>query len=283
MLNTLLILTLSLFTSFAQAEQFQAPITDTQWQVIESPLECSLSQEITGYGRAKFTKKSQGELQLIFSTKMYPSTQSNASFEIAQAPWQNSEERQKLISTPTLNNQTQFILSGHFAELALTHIQEGRFPTVRYRSQSASEDISVLLSTVHFRDSHLTFQQCIDNLHPDVYNDIRKLSVYYSVEEYELSDANKEALTRIADYVKVDDSIRRINISGHTDSHGRKRLNIPLSEARVLTIKKFFIETCELPENLITTSYHREFKPAARNKTKQGRALNRRTEIEVLR
>ena len=223
MLNTLLILTLSLFTSFAQAEQFQAPITDTQWQVIESPLECSLSQEITGYGRAKFTKKSQGELQLIFSTKMYPSTQSNASFEIAQAPWQNSEERQKLISTPTLNNQTQFILSGHFAELALTHIQEGRFPTVRYRSQSASEDISVLLSTVHFRDSHLTFQQCIDNLHPDVYNDIRKLSVYYSVEEYELSDANKEALTRIADYVKVDDSIRRINISGHTDSHGRKR------------------------------------------------------------
>lgn len=283
MLNKILILSFSLFISFVQAEQFQAPVTDTKWQVIESPLECTLSQEIKGYGSAKFTQKSQGELQLIFSTKMFPSTQSNASFEIAQAPWQNSEERQKLISTPTVNNQTQFVLSGHFAELALTHIQEGRFPAVRYRSQSDSEDISVLLSTVHFRDSRVAFQQCIDNLHPDVYNDIRKLTVYYGLEEYELSAGNKQALTRISDYVKVDDSIRRIDISGHTDSHGRKRLNIPLSEARVLTIKKFFIETCGLSESLITTSYHREFRPAARNKTKQGRALNRRAEIEVLR
>jgi len=239
MLNTLVTLTLTLFISFAQAELFQAPITDTHWQVIESPLECILRQEIKGYGNAKFKHKSQGELQLIFSTKMYPSTQSNASFEIAQAPWQNSDERQKLISTPTLNNQTQFILNGHFAELALTHIQEGHFPAVRYRSQSASEDISVLLSTVHFRDSHMAFQQCIENLHPDVYNDVRKLTVYYGLEEYELSESNKKALTRIADYVKVDDSIRRVDISGHTDSHGRKRLNIPLSEARVLTIKKF--------------------------------------------
>ena len=283
MLNKLLFISITLFISSVHAEQFQAPVTDTKWQVIESPLECTLSQEIKGYGSAKFTKKSQGELQLIFSTKMFPSTQSNASFEIAQAPWQNSEERQKLISVPTLNNQTQFEISGHFAELALTHIQEGRFPAVRYRTQSASEDISVLLSTVHFRDSHVAFQQCIDNLHPDVYNDIRKLTVYYGLEDSDLSEGNKKALTRIADYVKVDDSIRRIDISGHTDSHGRKRLNIPLSEARVLTIKQFLIKTCEIPESLITTSYHREFRPAARNKTKQGRALNRRAEIEVLR
>ena len=140
-----------------------------------------------------------------------------------------------------------------------------------------------MLSTVHFLESLSSFQQCLGNLHPDVYDDIRKLTVYYGLEEAELSLKNKSALTRLADYVKVDDSIRRITISGHTDSHGRKRLNIPLSEARVLNIKKFLVETCQIPESLITTSYHREFEPAARNKTKEGRSLNRRAEIEVLR
>ena len=283
MLNKLFILSLFLLSSFIQAEQFQAPVTDTKWQVIESPLACTLSQDISGYGVAKFIRQSGGDLQLIFSTKMFPSTQSNASFEIAQAPWQNSDERQKLISVPTENNQTQFVLAGQLAEQALTHIQEGRFPTVRYRTQSDSDDISVLLSTIHFRDSYIAFQQCIDNLHPFSFNDIRKLTVYYGLEKSALSDSNKQALLRIADYIKVDDSIRRITISGHTDSHGRKRLNIPLSEARVVSIKKFLIDIGNVPESLITTSYHREFRPAARNKTKQGRSLNRRAEIEVIR
>ena len=70
----LFIISITLFTSLVQAEQFQAPVTDTRWQVIESPLECTLSQEIKGYGDAKFTQKSQGELQLIFTSKSYPST-----------------------------------------------------------------------------------------------------------------------------------------------------------------------------------------------------------------
>jgi hypothetical protein len=38
-----------------QAEQFQPALTDTQWQNHSSPILCSLTQPIEGFGEAKFS------------------------------------------------------------------------------------------------------------------------------------------------------------------------------------------------------------------------------------
>lgn len=284
MLKKILAFTLLPLASFVQAEQFQAPVTDTHWLVTESPLECSLSQSINDFGEAKFIQKSgQDELTLIFTTSSYPATQSNVSFEIAEAPWQNSDERLHLISLPTAANQTQFSLTGNLAQQALTHIQEGRFPTIRYRSHNSRNEINALLSTVHLSDSMPAFQQCLQNLSPYVFEDLQKLTIYFGLEQSELSPTDQEALTTLANYVKMDNSIKRITIAGFTDNHGRKRLNIPLSEARALSIKNFLVQRNGISENLVITSFHREYLPAATNQTSTGRANNRRAEIALLR
>lgn len=164
----------------------------------------------------------------------------------------------------------------------LTRIQEGQFPTLRYKSRNASDDIDVLLSTVHLTDAMPAFQQCLQNLHPYLYNDIRKLTVHFELEKAELNAEAQAALIKIADYVKIDPSVKSISIAGYTDNHGRKRLNIPLSEARAAAVKNFLMAQ-EIPEKLITITFHREFNPSTTNKTKKGRAFNRRAEIEVLR
>jgi len=278
-----LLLPFIFFISTINAEQFQAPLTNTQWQVIESPLKCTLSQNIPGFGHAKFTRQSGEVFSLIFTTQSHPSTQTNVRFEIAEAPWQNSDERLHLISVPTQAKQTKFILSGKLAKQALTHMEEGRFPAITYRSHNSTEDISALFSTVHLNDSITAFKQCLNDMHPDTYEDIRKLTIYFALEAAELSEKDQTALSRVANYVKVDPSVKRIMINGHTDNHGRKRLNIPLSEARALTVKNFLIEQGNIPENKIITSFHREFIPSTTNKTKTGRAYNRRAEIEVIR
>ncbi|PHS70274.1 MAG: cell envelope biogenesis protein OmpA [Methylophaga sp.] len=267
----------------APAEQFQASFTDTQWQVIESPLECTLSQDIIGFGNAKFTQQPGKEFSLIFTTPSHPSEQTDLYFEIAQAPWQNIEERLRLTTIPLANNQKEFRLSGKLAKQAFTHIEEGKFPTIRYRSHKSTEDISALLSTVHFRDSQLAFTQCLDNLFPHTFAQMRKLTVHFHLEKSNLNTEAKVALSRIAEYVKIDDSIKRVAIAGHTDNHGRKRINIPLSKARAITIKNYLVQQGNVPENLITTSSHREFIAAATNKSLSGRAINRRAEIELFR
>ncbi|PCJ32127.1 MAG: cell envelope biogenesis protein OmpA [Gammaproteobacteria bacterium] len=277
----LLSFALLFISSLSYAEQFQAPLTHTQWQIIESPLECILSQPIEGFGEAKFIRRSGENFSLVFTSSSHPAIEGDAYFEIAEASWQNSEQRQLLEKLSTESNQTEFRLSGDLAKKALTRTQEGQFPTFRFRSHSSAEEISVFLSTVHFTDSLPAFKQCLANLHPDTFEQIRKLTVYYSLEGTTLSSDAQASLIRIAEYLKVDNSIKGISISGHTDNHGRKRLNVPLAEARAIAVKNFFIEQLEVAEELITISSHREFKPAQTNKTKLGRAHNRRAEIEV--
>ncbi|MDO7597120.1 MAG: OmpA family protein [Pseudomonadota bacterium] len=280
LLNCFTLLSLSLVV---QAEQFQAPLTDTHWQVIETTLMCTLSQSIADFGDAKFQRESGGELSLIFTTKSYPAVESTMNFEIAEAPWQNVEERLLMASLPSLRGQTEFILSGDLANQALTQIQEGRFPTLRYHSQNIHQEISVLLSTVHLNDSMPAFQQCLENLPSYSFKDISKLTVYFSSELAELSPQAQQALTKLADYVKMDSSVKSISISGHTDNYGRRRLNGELSESRAIAIKNFLVKQRQIAESLITTSFHLEWKPISSNKSTTGRALNRRAEVEVIR
>jgi outer membrane protein OmpA-like peptidoglycan-associated protein len=278
------ILFLSLFlANTVHAQQFQAPITDTHWQVIESPLECSLSQQIPDFGEAKFVRATGDALRLQFETLFYPSTQNNAHFEIAQAIWQNSDQRLHLISVPTEQGQTSFEIAGQLAKQALTQLREGRIPALRYVSPNANGEVDVSMSTVHLADSLDAFQQCINQLHPDTFEDVRKLTIHFGLEQSRLNSDAQAALTRLADYVKVDNSIKRIKITGHTDNHGRRMLNGPLSEQRALAAKKYLVETCSLNANMITTTAYVERKPLATNKTDAGRALNRRAEIELIR
>ncbi|OUR73786.1 cell envelope biogenesis protein OmpA [Methylophaga sp. 41_12_T18] len=279
----LLTLLLTLMVPVAHGQQFQAPITDTHWQVIESPLECSLSQDIPGFGYAKFSQQTAEPFSLTFNSKTHSSVQTNITFEIAEAHWQNVEQRLHLISIPAQNNQTTFAIQGQTAKQAFTHIQQGRVPAIRYRSQNASEQIDVLFSTIHLADSLAAFEQCVDNLHPYTFDDISKLTITFAREKSDLTFSAKAALERIADYVKIDDKVHRIVVSGHTDNHGYRRVNRPLSEARALIVKNYLVEQGGLAENLVTTSSFMEHRPIATNKTLAGRVNNRRAEIEVIR
>ena len=67
-------------------------------------------------------------------------------------------------------------------------------------------------------------------------------------------------------------------IEGHTDDVGSAKLNQKLSEARAKVVMDKLIEKGVNPVNLTSAGYGAT-KPVATNKTKEGRALNRRTEI----
>jgi OOP family OmpA-OmpF porin len=69
------------------------------------------------------------------------------------------------------------------------------------------------------------------------------------------------------------------SIEGHTDSTGSAKLNQKLSEDRANAIKTVLIENGIKAENLSTVGYGAS-KPVASNKTKAGRAENRRTEVK---
>ncbi|MCL9808224.1 OmpA family protein [Flavobacterium luminosum] len=71
------------------------------------------------------------------------------------------------------------------------------------------------------------------------------------------------------------------SIEGHTDSDGKDAVNMKLSEDRAAAVKNYLIEN-GIDAARLTSSGFGETKPIASNKTKAGKALNRRVEVKLV-
>ena len=69
--------------------------------------------------------------------------------------------------------------------------------------------------------------------------------------------------------------------TGHTDSTGKASYNQKLSLRRAQAVKDYLV-SLGLPANRIFIEGKGEAQPVASNKTSQGRALNRRVDVEVI-
>jgi len=70
-------------------------------------------------------------------------------------------------------------------------------------------------------------------------------------------------------------------IGGHTDNTGSLKINQNLSEKRALTVSAYLIKK-GIAIKRVTTAGYADTKPIGDNKTVQGRAMNRRTDVIVL-
>jgi outer membrane protein OmpA-like peptidoglycan-associated protein len=73
----------------------------------------------------------------------------------------------------------------------------------------------------------------------------------------------------------------RIRIAGHTDGQGSAQRNQTLSEERALSVVRF-LEAFGIDGSRMETIGYGMSQPIATNETEEGRALNRRTEIEII-
>ena len=98
-----------------------------------------------------------------------------------------------------------------------------------------------------------------------------------------------KAVVKPAGKAKLDDlvgKIKGINLEviiavGHTDSVGSDKYNQKLSVRRAEAVKAYLVSK-GIEKNRVYTEGKGEKQPVASNKTKEGRAKNRRVEIEVV-
>ena len=89
-------------------------------------------------------------------------------------------------------------------------------------------------------------------------------------------------LDQLVAQLKANPNGAYIEIEGHTDSVGAKDVNYKLGLERAETVKRDLYEHHQVPLHKINVISYGEEKPIAPNKTKAGRAQNRRVVIKVL-
>jgi len=73
-----------------------------------------------------------------------------------------------------------------------------------------------------------------------------------------------------------------IEIEGHTDNVGDKAINEKIGLSRAEAVKRYLYENQQIPLHKMNVISYGEDKPIAPNKTRDGRAQNRRVVIKVL-
>jgi OOP family OmpA-OmpF porin len=73
---------------------------------------------------------------------------------------------------------------------------------------------------------------------------------------------------------------KKVTIEGHTDAIGSDAYNEKLGMRRANSVKNYLVDKGIAGDTLTTESYG-ETQPVADNKTKEGRAMNRRVEFKV--
>ena len=106
--------------------------------------------------------------------------------------------------------------------------------------------------------------------------------VKFKVNKYELDDNAKTALNEFAEKVKALTDQYFIEIQGHTDDTGGERYNEDLGERRAEEVRRYLSRSQSLPLNRMSTISYGDTLPVESNKTRKGRAANRRVVLVVL-
>ena len=103
----------------------------------------------------------------------------------------------------------------------------------------------------------------------------------FPVNKAEISKEAEEQLNAFAERLKGENKNVYLEIQGHTDSTGDELYNLKLGEARAEAVRRYLNKQGVALNRMSTISYGPN-EPVESNKTKEGRAKNRRVVVIVL-
>lgn len=105
-------------------------------------------------------------------------------------------------------------------------------------------------------------------------------NIFFDVNKFALKPESEAELDEVVKLLN-DNPTLKIQINGHTDSVGKAADNLLLSDNRAKAVVSFLVSKNINPARLSSKGFGAT-QPIAPNKTEEGRALNRRTEMKVV-
>lgn len=267
---------------WAGSQFYGATLDKAKWRTSGDRLECRLSQDIPGYGKATFRHHSLQPLEFRVSSNYTPRKASQALLFVSPTNWKPYGNRSVLGRVPLSTQKDSIVVPEDWAYRLSLELREGMEAVWSHSDLADGKDIvTARVLPILFEDAWRDFQLCGQRLIDYGYSDVRFSAFYFSKKSMRLSDKERSELDRLAEYVSLDTDFQYIKINSHTDSRGVRGKNLAISKKRANTIKQYLVKKGVNPRRFVIVAQG-EKKPKYNNRTKSGRAKNRRVEIRLV-
>lgn len=285
MLSSLAGLFLAVCSSGLHALQFD-PGFNAQWTFSKLTSstgdQCVLTQEIPGYGTARF-QGSPG-LGLRFELSSHRDLfGSGGVMAVAQAPewhpaWPDVYERgylQHIDGGPIAAEEP-------VATTLLMDLRQGRALTLTSQSRYGSEDeiVAATISPLRFDPAYSALMHCHQWSMPANYGEVAKSHIHFEQGQLSLPATARARLDLLARYVLADRLMTGIFIDGHADQVGKEQANLKLSERRARLVADHLVQR-GIPRNLLRVRFHGSRDAVATGDTAAANDANRRVTVRL--
>lgn len=248
LINTILFaIILTAFAAQANAQQYQASVTDSQWQFTGNRVVCRLSHTVPQYGKGVFEQKSGERVNFTLSAESYVPPIQTAMLAAVPPVWMHDASPTKLASVKA--SAHQLVVNSDLSERMLQELSNGRFPQFSYQAKQGNTPVSVAISSVNFLGALGQFESCRQSLLPFSRNDVNhQLSLFNNLSS-DITHKNRRLLTKAVTYVKEAGETERIDLIDGTDGFSVKD-GRGMHDKRVSKVREFLIES-GMPEKQV--------------------------------
>lgn len=255
-----------------------SPLDRVQWQYRGDPFVCQLTTEVETFGSVSLIKPAGHPLQVGISSVIYNGSIKHYQLGVSAAPWSRKViPESRWFHPPQLFSQS---LSAQAPQL-LQQLRQGMWGHVNLE-YADGEQIHLVLPTVNSGEAFDEFYQCVTELAPYSYAQVRDRNFYFGAGEYLLTSQQQAEMARIARYISMDPKVSKILIDGHADRSGSLMTNLRLSQQRADDLYTYLLEA-GVPADLIEVRSHGDRYPLVADATASERRKNRRVNLRIIR
>lgn len=271
-----------ILSSQADYQFYRASLEKVSWSNSGNRLECRMSQNIPGYGKAVFKQRATRPLVFQVVSNLIPRKSGSAMLYVAPPEWKRYAHTKVLGRIPLSAQKNVLVLPQDWAYRVAFELGEGMQTVWTHPDWVDGQDlVTVKILPLHFLDSWQEFIHCGENLIDYTYGEVKFTEFYFEKNNTGLSPTEKSRLNELAEYVSLEPNIKQIKISSFSDSRGVRRLNLAVSRKRALAVRDYLIQK-GVNKNKFVIVAQGEKKPKYNNRTPQGRAKNRRVEVSLV-
>jgi OOP family OmpA-OmpF porin len=105
--------------------------------------------------------------------------------------------------------------------------------------------------------------------------------VQFELNSAKILEVSHDLLNEVAQVIKDNPQIKKIEVEGHASSEGGDDYNLRLSDRRANAVMKYLTGTGGIDKKMLTSKGYGETRPIASNDTEDGREKNRRVEFTI--